>query len=56
MFVNLPVDVYAVVVFGIDEAYELKKPYALRFEASVHSGQLTLRWSGPEILPILCKT
>jgi hypothetical protein len=34
MFVNLPVDVYAVVVFGIDGAYELEKPYALRFEVS----------------------
>jgi hypothetical protein len=31
---NLPADVYAVVVFGIDGAYDLEKPYILRFEVS----------------------
>jgi len=31
---NLPADVYAVVVFGIDGAYDLEKPYILRFEVN----------------------
>jgi hypothetical protein len=29
---NLPADVYAVVVFGVDGAYDPAKPYLLRFE------------------------